>query len=115
MKRLLLLLLLVTGAAHADDFADAKLLVVQKTWSSSWPVGVGVYSHWLVTVQLGDQRITGLTRAASDENLYIALHEKALAWGTPIEVRLVRNRMDVRLADGTLMKMHVEFSKKVAP
>lgn len=116
MKAIALLLLLALAVpARAAEFTDAKLLDVQKTWTFGPYPWVGAYEHWLVTVQLGDERITGITPAASNENLYIAVHLNSLVWGTPVMVRLVRNRLEVRLHDGTLLKTHVEFSKKVAP
>lgn len=119
MKRLLLLLLLVTGAAHADDFTDAKLIDVHHGYVGGFVAGAGpgiyvpMYGVVVLTVLTGDEAISGHTASPKDD-LYIAKHLKVVAVGAPVAVRLTgRNKADLRMPDGQVIKLREVIVVKV--
>ena len=87
--------LLITAAAlPADDFRDAKILDVEAQQEQINGVPI---PYFIITVELGSQRISARTYQIGGGTAYVRKHPEARVVGTTVPGRTDKNVLELKL------------------
>jgi hypothetical protein len=119
MRKWLLLVALLASQANAQEFTDAEVLNVEtKQGLSSGILSNQLESdnHTVVTIQLGDMKISARTYSMGGGIVYLANHPEALIVGTTVKARLAkRGELQIEVPPkGKVLKFNVERMEKLA-
>lgn len=117
MRKWLCLAALLSSQGYAQDFIDAQVLNVEmKQGLSSGILSNELESdnHTVITIQLGDMKVSARTYPMGGGVVYLANHPEALIVGTTVKARLAKRgelQIQVQPKDKVL-KFNVERMEK---
>lgn len=118
MRQWLVLAVLLSGSAIAQEFTDAQVLNVEaKQGMQTGFLGIGTElqadNYTLVTVQLGDMKVSARTYQMGGGMLYLASHPEAMIVGSTIKAKLVKDELQVQVPPkGKVLKFKIERLEK---